>query len=165
MIGLTGWRAARLFAVVGLGFAVASAGCGGSRTHAVQGKVVIEGGEIAQLGESHVEALLDSDPSVRASGQIQPDGSFELTTLQEGKILDGAPQGTYSARLILNDFEYEEPEEEPGNGGAPDYRPRTKNAPKLPVPVKYLSFKNSGWKMAVPADGPVTLTVSNAKKR
>jgi hypothetical protein len=167
MTGCASPRPSRWLPLLGLALVFAAGGCGGGpRTHSLEGKVVVEGGDTANLGDSAVEAQLDGNPAVRASGQIEPDGSFSLSTLHEGRTLSGAPEGTYSLRLVLTDFEYEEPEEDPADEGeAPAYRPKPRNAPKPPVPVKYLSFKTSGWKTTVPADGPVTLTVSNAKKR
>src|SRR5581483_11179116 len=83
----------------------AAAGCGrtGPKTYAVRGKVQLASGEVGQLAGSHVEAALVSDPIVRASGEIQPDGSFTLQTLHAGVILPGAPEGKYQARIILSD--------------------------------------------------------------
>src|SRR5437763_1783879 len=52
-------------------------GCGsGVKTYPVQGQVVLADGDISQLADSHLEFMLDSDPTVRASGKIGPDGRF-----------------------------------------------------------------------------------------
>lgn len=130
------------------------AGCGGARTHGVQGKVVVEGGDVAKLAQSTIEAQLESDPAVRASGEIQPDGSFELSTLKDGRVLDGAVEGTYTARIILADYQPEGADD--GDDEAPALR--RKKGPKLPVSERYLNFKTSGWSFKVPSDGSVTLT-------
>ena len=165
MVGTVSPRRSRSFFGLGLALLLA-AGCGGPKTHSVEGKVIIEGGEVTKLGEAHVEAKHDTDPAVRASGLIEPDGSFHLTTLHEGRTVKGAPEGTYTLRLVLADFDYEEPDEEPADEDeAPAYRARSKKEPKTPVPVKYLNFKTSGWKTKVPADGSLTLTVSGARKK
>jgi hypothetical protein len=140
---------------------VVLAGCGGARTHGVQGKVVVEGGDVAKLAQSTIEAQLESDPAVRASGEIQPDGSFELTTLKDGQVLDGAVEGTYTARIILADHQPEGSDEDDDEAPAPR---RKKKGPKLPVSQKYLDFKTSGWSFKVPTDGSVTLTASAGKK-
>lgn len=44
-----------------------------------------------------IEFRLDTGPAVVASGVIQEDGSFEPTTLHEGRVLPGA----HTARIIL----------------------------------------------------------------
>jgi hypothetical protein len=125
-------------AVVG----VAAAGCGsaGPRTHPVAGRVELVGGGAGQLAGHHVEVARADDPTVRAAGVIGPDGRFRLETLAGGKVLPGAWEGEYRARLVLTDE---------GDG--------TKK-PKLPR--RYLDFKSSGLTVRVPADGEVTLTLA-----
>src|SRR5438034_8880223 len=53
-------------------------GAGGPRTYPVQGKVELAGADVKLLAGSHVEFALAADPRVRASGEIQEDGSFKL---------------------------------------------------------------------------------------
>src|SRR5687767_9565768 len=95
-------RAAALLAVAGL---LGALGCGpgGPKTYPVRGKVELSTGDLAPLAGSHVEAALASDLDVRASGEIQPDGSFTLQTLHDGKILKGAREGSYKARIVLTE--------------------------------------------------------------
>lgn len=153
------------------------AGCGSSiETHPVRGKVVFEGVNLASLGEAHVEFRLESDPSIRASGPIEPDGSFELTTLHNGQSYPGAMAGTHKARIVISDYDYEEPEGPRDDGGAADYRPKAKGFKVAkgskgaktagpPIPEKYMSFKSSGFTVEVPPQGAVTFTVSAAPQK
>jgi hypothetical protein len=139
--GAAGWEAAVVaLALLGL----AGCGGGGPKTYPVRGKVVLADGDVQQLAGSYVEFMLESDSTMRASGTIEPDGSFALQTLHEGKILKGAPEGTYRARII--------PSEE-DDGSARKRRPK-------PVHNRFLDFKTSGLSFKVPANGDVTVNVS-----
>jgi hypothetical protein len=122
------------------------AGCGGDRlkTYSVRGKVVLADGDVQQLAGSHVEFMLESDSTMRASGTIEPDGSFALQTLHKGTLLKGAPEGTYRARLILSD-------EDQGSRPKQGYKP---------VHKRFLDFKTSGLSFKVPTNGDVTVNVS-----
>jgi hypothetical protein len=119
---------------------LAVAGCGqsGPKTHAVAGSVSLAGGDPTQLAGHYVEAALTTDPTVRASGVIGPDGRFKLETLADGRIQTGAPEGTYGVRLILSDDD--------GVKG-----------PK--VSPRYLRFETSGLSIQVPAKDDVKLEV------
>jgi hypothetical protein len=120
------------------------AGCGDSlKTYPVSGKVVLTDGDVSQLAESYVELALTTDPELRASGTIGPDGSFWLQTQYQGKLYKGTPEGTYQARIILGD-EFEQT------------RPRRGR----PVHPRFLDFKKSGLTVQVPTSGDVTLTVT-----
>ena len=68
-------------------------GAGGPRTYPVQGKVELAGADVKLLAGSHVEFALAADPRVRASGEIQEDGSFKLQSNHAGGILDGTREG------------------------------------------------------------------------
>jgi hypothetical protein len=130
-------------ALVGMGSVV---GCGpaGPRTYPVRGRVEATAGDVRPLAGSNVEAALESDPTVRASGVIQPDGRFTLETLHAGVILKGAPAGTYQARIILDD-----------DGDREARRQR-----RAAVHPRFLQFKTSGLSFQVPADGDVILKVA-----
>jgi hypothetical protein len=129
------------FLAAALGLA-ALGGCGRSDgLRPVIGAVTVPG-DVAVLAGSTVEVALESDPTVRASGIIEPDGRFHLDTLRDGAVRRGAPEGTYKARIILGD----------------DDPALQKKAAKA-VPAKYLRFETSGLTLRVPADGTVTLAV------
>jgi len=120
-------------------------GCrrGGPQTFPVKGKVELPGGNVSHLAGSHVEAILASDPKVRASGEIQQDGSFRLETLHNGRILPGAREGNYQVRIVLTD------EDSASN----------RRAAKTIAP-RFLSSTTSGLSLQVPPPGEVTLKVS-----
>lgn len=127
-----------------------SAGCGPTLPPMVpvKGRIELEKGEIADLAESTIEVAQNKDPSIRASGTIQQDGSFELETLYSGVIAKGAQAGEYNARIILSDD---------GDRAAKQKR-------KAVVPAKYLQMNTSGWLFEVPPPGPVVLKIATAKK-
>ncbi len=117
-------------------------GCGGLKTYPVRGKVELVGGEVKQLAGNHVEAALQSDPTVRASGVIQPDGRFTLETLDAGVIRKGAPEGSYQVRIILSD-------EDKGSW----------QQAVQAIDPRFLEFQTSDLSFQVPT-GEVTLKVS-----
>jgi hypothetical protein len=126
---------------------LAFAGCGSSanspRTFATTGKVELDSGDVTNLAGCQIEARLDSDPLVRASGDIGADGTFQLQTLSGGQILNGAPEGTYQARIILSD----------------DDKQLRRKAAKS-IAGRYLSFETSGLAFEVPGSGDITLKLS-----
>jgi hypothetical protein len=122
------------------------AGCGGDapKTHPVRGKIVLADGDIEQLAGSEVEFMLESDPLVRAAGKISTDGSFTVQTLHKGKILKGAFEGTYRARIIVSEDD--------------DAGPRKRR--QQPLHQRFLDFKTSGLTFQVPTSGEVTVNLS-----
>jgi hypothetical protein len=124
--------------------AVAGCGGGGPKTYPVRGRVVLADGDIKELANGHVEFMLENDQTVRADGKIQPDGSFTMQTQQQGKLLHGAVEGKYLARIIP-------PEDEDGDG-------RKRRPP--PIHPRFLDFKTSGLSFPVPTSGAITVTVS-----
>jgi hypothetical protein len=105
--------------------------------------VELAAGDVAQLAGNQVEAALDGDPTVRASGVIQPDGTFALETLHDGVITKGAREGNYRARIILSD----------------DDRASLRRSAQALHP-RFLQFQTSGVSFQVPADGDVTVRLS-----
>jgi hypothetical protein len=130
-------------AVVAAGLMTLGCGRDGPETHPVSGRVVLTGGDAGQLAGHHVEAVLESDPAVRASGVIGPDGTFALETLDAGAVRKGARAGRYRARVV--------PAEENEDG---------KKLRKPPVAARHLKFETSGLSFSVPATEEVKLVVS-----
>ncbi len=124
---------------------IALAGCGpsGPATHPVSGRVSIPSGDVAALAGSTVEAALDSDPTVRAAGTIEQDGTFKLETLQSGVIRKGAVAGTYKVRVILTDDD-----------------PAARKKAAKAVHPKALKFETSGLTFQVPAPDEVRLELA-----
>lgn len=96
----------------------------------------------------HGKVLLDGQPLTKggiattttngrgAMGRIQPDGTFKLTTLDEG---DGARVGTHKVAIAVYEGEATGPEGDHG---------------KLLIPQRYTSPTSSDLTIEVTADGP-----------
>jgi hypothetical protein len=117
------------------------AGCSADGFRPVAGAVTVPG-DVAVLAGSTVEAALESDPTVRAAGTIDPAGRFTLETLRDGKVRPGAPAGTYRVRIVVGDDD-------------PNLQKKAARA----VPARFRAFETSGLTFRVPADGDVTLAV------
>jgi hypothetical protein len=130
-----------LIAALGI---VVFTGCGGSgvKTHPVAGKIEIPSGDIKPFTGHTVEVVLDSNPAVRAAGQIQEDGTFALETLQGGSVLKGAVEGTYKARIVLADDDISQ-----------------RNLAAKAIPARYLQFEKSGLSLQVPTTENVSLKI------
>lgn len=121
------------------------AGCGtsdGPATFPVRGIVELESAEPDLLAGHNIELSLDSDPTVRAFAEIQPDGHFDLTTLHNGKVQSGALEGTYKARIVLSD----------------DNPESRKNIVKR-IDPKALNFESTPFVVQVPTSDQVTISV------
>ncbi len=119
-------------------------GCGGPTTHSLAGRVVYAHDQ-SPAGDlvGYTVTAVCSDPPLTAVGEVQSDGSFELSTFQEG---DGAVAGKYRVAL-----------------GAPlpfgDEPP-----PPSPIDARYGDLDKSGLQIEVPSD-EVVLTVERLSKR
>jgi len=105
------------------------------KTYPVTGKVQITDGDTSLLAGSHVELMHETDQALRPTGKITPSGDFKIETLYQGRILPGAPEGTYKARIILGD---ESDEGVPKRKGDPIHR-------------RYFDFQTSGLTAKVPS--------------
>lgn len=122
-----------------------STGCtkSGPRTYPVKGQVEIAGGNIHPIVGHTVEVALDSDPRVRAAGQIQSDCTFVLESLRGSTVEQGAIAGTYRARIVLADDDL-----------------RSRNQAVQVIHPRFLQFEKSGLSFRVPADEIVSLKVT-----
>jgi hypothetical protein len=84
--------------VAAAGFATVS-GCGGETTYPVEGRIVYVGGSPADDLEGYSVTLesLDREPPVSASGEVEADGTFELSTFGGN---DGVVPGRH--RVAIN---------------------------------------------------------------
>jgi len=121
-------------------------GCGdsGPKTYPVNGTITLPGGDAAPLIGHNIEASLDSDPTVRASGVIEANGRFKLETIQGGKVVTGAREGSYKVRLILSDDDAV-----------------SRKLAKKAVPPRYFQFDSSGLEIRVPANDDVKLELKD----
>ena len=117
---------------------IAIVGCSSSGdrpTAPVKGTVSYKG---KTLTAGTVMFVPDSGPA--ATGEIQPDGSYELSTYGTN---DGAVLGSHKVTITaLEDM-----------GGALPEQPKALPAPV--IPAKYLSQETSGLRVEVKADGNV----------
>ena len=121
-MGVRVWKGRPWFQVglIGLLLGMLS-GCGastGPTTYPVKGKVVFAGGEPWTAGT--VTFRSTSDPGMMASGEIQPDGSFTLTTYYvvagQARTQPGAVAGEHTVTV-------EEPEPSRRRRGVSEPRP------------------------------------------
>jgi hypothetical protein len=109
---------------------VAVSGCGDGRTYPVQGKVVyLEDGSPFPGGLIVFDPVDESMPRVGPRGEIQPDGSFRISTYRDE---DGAPEGTYRVLIV--------PPPPTGSRTRPDRRV---------IDPRYSTFESSGLECKV----------------
>lgn len=114
----------------------------GPPVHPVKGQVQLNGGDVSPLAGHIVEIVRADDPQVRASGEIKPDGNFQLESLLEGKLLKGALEGKYVARIVLADDD-----------------PQLRQVAAGTIHPRFLTFAASGLSFEVPAKEPIQLQV------
>ena len=93
-----------LFALVSLG--CSSKGPEGPPTVNAPGRVVIARGPTTEElfnRDSAIEFQSIDQPGVRAYGEIQPDGTFRLTTSKDGVRKNGVVEGQHRVRLMLDE--------------------------------------------------------------
>lgn len=122
----------------------AATGCGRT-TFPVEGTVVISG-DVSVLEGSVIEVAVDGDPTRRASGEIQADGSFSLETLHDGQILSGAREGVYKVRIIPTE----------------DDRKARRRAVAA-IHARYLKFQTTDVTLTVPATDAVAVVLKAGK--
>ena len=109
-------------------------GCGGGKypTYRAGGRVTFADGKPLTTGWISFRAL-DSE-NVTARGQIQPDGTFELTTFTRG---DGAVEGRHQALVMAQVYRNER---EAPQGTPP---------PPPLIDTRFSSFESSGLEFTV----------------
>lgn len=122
---------------------VPACGPGGSPLFFVRGKVVITGGDVKTLAGGNVEASLESDANFRASGEIQADGTFQLESYREGKLVKGTIEGRYRVRVL-----------------PPSDDPATERRARGVLAARYQKFETSGLTFVVPTGGDVVLELN-----
>jgi hypothetical protein len=130
------------------GALVLAAACGpaGPTHYPVTGRVVSEseGGVPKSLVKQTVEFQCAAEPQTRAFGEIQPDGSFTLSTWRQGQGNVGVIAGTHKGRIIVEIAQE-------------DQVAARKRKPV--VDAKYTRFDTTPWTIEVPAAEPVVLKV------
>lgn len=128
-----------------LGLMIGVSACSSNQVklYPVNGKIEMTDGDVSVLAGSTIEAALENEPTLRASGVIQADGSFTLETLEAGVVRKGAREGNYKARILLGDDD-----------------PKLKRAANKALNRRFRDFETSELKFQVPAEGGVNLKVS-----
>jgi hypothetical protein len=122
--------------------ALALPGCGGG-LYPVRGTVTLDDGTPVAKGLVIFERV-DGGPAVTARGDIQPDGSYELSTNKPG---DGVPPGRY--KVVLNSLDLSDVPDEQKD---------------LPYDAKYLSPRTSDLEFEVKA-GPNDIPIKLARPK
>jgi len=98
------------------------------------GKIVLAEGSAFVFAGDSLEIRHESTARPLAFGQIRPDGSFEIESLVDGVVRKGAAPGTYRARIVVSDDDYE-------------HRALALKS----IQKKYLSFDTSYLKLHIPS--------------
>jgi hypothetical protein len=137
----------RIILLASLSFTVATlAGCGsdGPTTIPIRGKVLFKGAPLRDVPRGLVHYLPKTAEGRQASGRIQPDGTFVLTTFKGG---DGVVPGEYdivvSAYTTGPELTREQVEAVRGVGI---------EKPMLMIPQKYTEASTSGLSDTVNSD-------------
>jgi hypothetical protein len=120
----------RCIFLASLSFALAAlAGCGsdGRTLIPIRGEVLYKGAPLRDVPQGLVKYLPKSDAARQASGRIQPDGSFVLTTFQNA---DGVTAGEYHIVVTAYTTQQMSREQVEAAGGAVA-------GPRLLIPEKY----------------------------
>lgn len=122
------------------------AGCSSRlKTYPVKGRVEFENGAPVVMGTVELQSI---EYKVNARGNIQPDGSFELTTFEEN---DGAVGGNHKCVVIQMVIAE----------NIPGYRPSTTGV----VARRFADYQTSGLTCYVSdKDNEITLTVHGIRK-
>ena len=108
-------------------------GCGGRKTYSIKGKIVYEDDQSAAEDLVGYTVTLQSvEQSVSATGIVEPDGTFEVSTYEPG---DGAVPGKHRVAVTPPIQETDGP------------------PPKPLIHPRYASFDTSGLEIAVDKSG------------
>jgi hypothetical protein len=133
-------RMTRLQTLTAMLLLVEVVGCGSSM-QPVRGKVTLPSGQPAANSQVVFDGPIGGK-LISARGDVQADGSFELSTSQPG---DGVPVGKY--RVQVN----------------PPPIVDAEAAQRLPFNAKYIDFSTSGLEFEVKPDGNNELTIQLTK--
>ena len=131
-------------AAVALALLLGAAGCG-PKMYPVRGKVTLGDGKPLSEGMVVFERKGEAKEAVTARGEIQADGSYELSTHKPG---DGVPPGSY--RVLV----------------APKTDPNAVDRAPKPPPfdLRYANFDTSGLEFEVKSGGPNDFPITVQKK-
>jgi hypothetical protein len=134
----------RRWGVVFAFYSAAFAGCGGGGidTYAVNGHVKFANGKPLHGGIIEFQPVGEQKGKISARGQIQPDGSFQMSTFE---LHDGVIAGDHRVLII------------------PPMPPGKIDPTRLPKPVihkRYERYETSGLEFTVTPDGTNTFEIT-----
>ena len=115
------WRLPPQLIILGLAIALAPSGCSQPKFYPVRGKVIVFA--VGPLTQGEIRFRPVSRPSLVASGKIQKDGTFSVSTPDHG---EGVLEGDCQVAIIV----------EPANG-------------KRPIAERYGDYSTSGLTFTV----------------
>lgn len=121
-------------------------GCTNNAQPTLSGKVIHRDFADLKFHSDSIELQSVSSPQKLAFGGLSETGEFKIESLQEGKIVLGAPAGEYRVRLIVSD-------DDSGH----------RNDLLAKIDPKFLSFERSGWTVDVPGREVVLVIASPSK--
>jgi hypothetical protein len=131
-------------------------GCGGQGIYPVRGRIVYEDGQPAMDATHGTIVLTSGELKASGSGFIQDDCTFRLTMKQPG---DGAIPGRYTAYLIMDTPDGEDPQE------VADYERRVKEFGLPFVDPIYCDPKKSPLAVVVePKKNDLTVQIKRVQK-
>ncbi len=117
-------------------------GCGPANQPAASGRILLPSSDVFTFADDTLELRSKNNPNQLAFGKIQPDGSFQIESLINGEVVRGAPAGTYQARLVIADDDYQH-----------------KQAAAKAIPKKFFNFDSSALVVEVPGNN-IQLSIS-----
>jgi hypothetical protein len=133
------------FTLIAQSLLVLSVGCGpgGEELHAITGKIAVVDTELADIAGSSIEVADTANENNRGFALIEPDGQFSIESLRSGEVKQGLAEGTYKARIILSDEDFES---------------RKKAA--VAIAKRYQNFDTSGLTISVPSSSDVVFLIT-----
>lgn len=121
-----------------------SSGCSEQKTFPVEGKLTFKGGADAKDLAGYGITFESQEQKVSASGEVQADGTFKLSTFTEG---DGAVPGKHKVAVTPKQPELDKP------------------SPKPLIDLRYADPAQSGIEVEVKKEktNPITIEVERAR--
>lgn len=114
-------------------------GCdSGPAVYPIHGKLTASSGDPSLLAGHSIEIVSRENNQIRSFGSINPDGTFEIESLIEGKLVKGALPGDYAGRVVFTDDD-----------------PAQRHQAMQLVPSKYLNIDSSNLSLKVPSDSAI----------
>lgn len=118
-------------------------GCDSNELQPIKGKVEFSDGTDFLFTGDIVELRLQSQNDYLAFAAIKPDGTFQVESMVDGVIGNGASPGNYDARIVISDDE-----------------PSHKQEAEKAIDPRFLEFATSGLQVQVPSPSELKLSLT-----